>query len=149
MNNSEIKRPWRLTFVLVANILAGSLSVVVLFLLTFVGDFYGNSLVDMLLVALGGALPLFLVVASVMVFLLKPNAPKYLLVSVLLYYGILVLQNTYNVVAGNLDQEAVAYLTPRIFRSIFTIALNFWAVLSEPSRQYFSAAYARVREALI
>lgn len=145
MSNTELKRPWRLTFILVANIGAGSLTIIALFFFTFVGNFYGNSLVGMLLVAIGGALPLFLLVASVMVFLLKPNAPKFLLASVLLFYGTLVLQNTFNVVTGDLDQQQISYLISRIFRTSITIALNFWAVLSEPSRQYFNAAYACAR----
>lgn len=149
MNNTDLKRPWRLTLILIANILIGTLTTLALFFLTFMVELDGNSLVNTVFAGAGGAVSLFLVVASIMVFMLKPNGPKYLLASVVVFYGVLALQSIFSLVAGGLEQQAVFETITGIFRNIITIALNFWAVLSEPSRQYLIAAYARAREAKI
>lgn len=149
MNNTDLKRPWRLTLILLANIVIGILTTIALFFLSFLVELDGNPLVNTVFAGAGGALSLFLVVASVMVFLLKPNGPKYLLASVVVFYGVLALQSVFSLFSGDLEQQAIFEVITGIFRNIITIALNFWAVLSEPSRQYLIAAYARAREAKI
>jgi hypothetical protein len=149
MNSTELKRPRRLTFILIANILIGTLTTLALFFLTFMVELDGNSLVNTVFAGAGGAVSLFLVVASIMVFMLKPNGPKYLLASVVVFYGVLALQSIFSLFSGGLEQQAIFEVITGIFRNIITIALNFWAVLSEPSRQYLIAAYAHAREAKI
>lgn len=147
MIQPELKRPWRLTFILVTNILIGILTVIAIFFISFLFELSGNPTINTLLAGAGGAMSLFLVVASIMVFLLKPNGPKYLLASVVVFYGVIALQNLFGLFGSGLDQQSIIDAITTIIRSVLTIALNFWAILSEPSRQYLIAAYARAREA--
>jgi len=84
----------------------------------------------------------FMIFSSVMALVGKPMGRHLMLVSALIFYGMLVFQNAILVVQPDdgLGPQAGTKLIANVVRSSLEIAINVWALLSAKTRRYFGGA---------
>ncbi len=84
------------------------------------------------------ALPLALIISSVMFFLGKTNSHRYVLSLSVAYFGMLIYQNIYLLQIEELPNETVTKITSNIIRSSIEILLVAWVVFSAKTKEFMS-----------
>lgn len=133
------KRPMRLLGAAIVNILLGLVSLA-LFAFLFGSVHIPQTLrPDIAASTVAVCTASFLVVASVLALLGKAYGRNLMLAAVILFYGIIIVQNVFAIASApdGLGQSAAAKLVTNVLGASIELLFSSWALLSLKTRQYF------------
>ena len=135
----ESKRPLRLWFVALINILVGLLSVIAAVFLS-VSDRVPAALQlstgDAILSSLAGV---FLVASSAAALYGNPRAGRWMLIAAVAFFGPIIAQNVLLLWSENSRAIPTQKLVANVFRNSLELWLNVWALRSLVTQQFFAS----------
>ncbi len=132
-------RPLRLWIVSLMNVLVGLLSLAMVLFMTVSGRVPAALQLTPVAAVFGAAAGCFLVASSALALYGNPRAARWMLVAAGAFYGPVIAQNAQLLLSGPAEFVPTQKLVANVVRNTLELWLNFWALRSPITRQFFAS----------